>query len=572
MPNNNEPKSLDQMHPSKNVQSTGKSGMSIAERNMQAAIERAEEREAQAKAAEAQAEAERKNDGRKYDLEVEGFNIGDSLVRRMEFLNEKAASTQDQIAEEDLEREVEGTDEDEDDITDENIEEEDVEEDSDDMDADEFDFGEDTSLDINEDLGVEEDEEPEEEPAPVATKDPEVVRAEKAIEGIAKTAAPADEDNNNEKLSEKPLPNQGETVIDEEDLDGIDLDIDDTPSTDDDEDASMSEKEMEDLRNEIRSKISGKLPSADKIKIVDKPVSVNQLLNVDSAKKKAADWPMMNAGVCVSMSAFSGPEIEALNQSISGRNRFNTMKDIYRSLYNHIVSEKPSFEDWLKQTSYMDIEHIYMAAYKASFNGANYIPLNCDNCDHVFLTEDVDIEESMVKFKDDAAKKRFYDILNSGGSVAAKDRTKFIVLSDTTAVTLRDPSIYNTIFENSVLDDKFVDKYEKLLTMMVYIDKMYLIDAAGNARPIAVKEDKHSLAKTCKYRIATYAKVINAMPSDAYSTLLAEIAKMNDADEEVKYQFPEVTCPKCHETIEASEATAQQLLFNRHRLNLLTAQ
>lgn len=566
MPNNEESKTLDQMHPSKNVQNSGKKPMSIAERNMQAAIERAEEREAEAKAAEAEAEAERKNDGRKYDLEVEGFNIGDSLVRRMEYLNERAAETQEQIAEEDIESEIEDdvdeVDSDESDFDDE-VDEDDTEQDFEDNDE-EFNF---------DDEDNDADEVEAEQPAEETTPNEEIDRAKKAMEGIAKTAAPAEKDDDDivvEKLSDKPLPEQNETVIDEEDIDDLDLDDDDA-SADTDEDASVSEQEMEDLRNQIRSKISGNLPSADKIKIVDKPVSVNQLLAADNTKQKAADWPMMNAGVCVSMSRFSGPEIEALNQTVSGRNRFNTMKDIYRSLYNHIVSEKPKFETWLKETSFMDIEHIFMAAYKASFNGANYIPLNCDHCDHVFLTEDVNIEESMVKFKNDEAKKRFFDILNSAGTVTAKDRTKFIVLSDSVAVTLRDPSIYNTIFENSVLDQNFIDKYEKLLTMMVYIDQIYLI-RNGSAMPVKIKEDKHSLAKTCKYRIATYAKVINALPSDAYSTLLAEIAIMNDADDEVKYQFPEVTCPKCGETIEAAEETAQRLLFNRHRLNLLTAQ
>mgnify|MGYP004537479883 CR=1 FL=1 len=564
MPNNEEPKSLDQMHPSKNVQNSGKKPMSLAERNMQAAIERAEEREAEAKAAEAEAEAERKNDGRKYDLEVEGFNIGDSLVRRMEYLNERAAETQEQIAEEDIEAEI---DEAVDEIDSDESDFDEVDEDVDDIeqdleDDDEFNFDdEEDAVD-----GVEP-----EQPAKETTPNEEVDRAKKAMEGIAKTAAPAEKDDDivAEKLSDKPLPEQNETFIDEEDID--DLDLEEATTDTDDEDAGVSEQEMEDLRNQIRSKNSGNLPSADKIKIVDKPVSVNQLLAADNTKQKAADWPMMNAGVCVSMSRFSGPEIEALNQTVSGRNRFNTMKDIYRSLYNHIVSEKPAFETWLKETSFIDIEHLFMAAYKASFNGANYIPLNCEHCEHVFLTEDVNIEESMVKFKNDEAKKRFYDILNSAGTVTAKDRTKFIVLSDTVAVTLRDPSIYNTIFENSVLDQNFIDKYEKLLTMMVYIDKIFLI-RNGAAMPVKLKEDKHSLAKTCKYRIATYAKVINALPSDAYSTLLAEIAIMNDADDEVKYQFPEVTCPKCGETIEAAEETAQRLLFNRHRLNLLTAQ
>lgn len=554
---NNETKSLNEMHPSKNVKSSEKKPMSIAERNMQAAIERAEEREAELKAAEKAAEMERKNDGRKYDLEVEGFNIGDSLVRRMEMLNEKAAQAQEEIAEEDLEKEIEEVaSDDTDDVDADEVDDELLEEDTD----DDYDFDDeetDSEFDFDE-----------EDSAPVKEKSEDVVEAEKALEGIAKTAAPADDDNNIEKLSDKPLPEQGETLIDDEDLDDIDLDDDSDTSESND----MSEDEMEELRQEIRAKISDTLPSAESIKVVNKPVSVNQLLAADNTAQKAADWPLMNAGVAISMSRFSGPEIEALNVSVSGRNRFNTMKDIYRSLYNHIVSEKPAFDQWLKETSFMDIEHIFMCAYKASFNGANYIPLNCDKCDNVFLTEDVDIEESMVKFRNADAKKRFYDILSSGGTVTAKDRSKFIVLSPTTAVKLRDPSIYNTIFENSVLDQKFIDKYEKLLTMMVYIDEMYLIDKAGNARPIRVKEDKHSLAKTCKYRIATYAKVINAMPSDAYAILLAEIAQMNNAGDDVKYQFPEVTCPKCGHTIEASEATAQQLLFSRHRLNLLTAQ
>ena len=102
-----------------------------------------------------------------------------------------------------------------------------------------------------------------------------------------------------------------------------------------------------------------------------------------------------------------------------------------------------------------------MAAYKASFFGANYIPMNCtsDDCDHVFLTDDIDIESSMVKFKDDAAKDRFYKIM-SGERVGDYSKPEFIMLTDNIAVTLREPSIYNTVFENTVLDQKFVQKYE----------------------------------------------------------------------------------------------------------------
>ena len=385
-----------------------------------------------------------------------------------------------------------------------------------------------------------------------------------------------DKKNKEENIDNNTLPSQEELDIDDEDLDDIDLDEDDDEF--DDEDDELSEQEIADLREAIKDKLKLDIPvnTSGEAKIsANKTISLNDVLSMQTSNANVIDYPLMSAGRCVSMREFSGTEIESLNQGASGRNRFNTLKTIYHTLYDHIVdNNKPEFDKWLKVTSFMDIEHLYMAAYKASFNGANYIPFNCtnDKCNHVFLSDNIEIED-MIKFKDDAAKKKFYDILENSDTISKEDaclyKTKIVPVSPTIAIGFREPSIYNTIFENSVLDQNFINKYTRLLTMMVYIDNIYVIQN-GEYIPVRCRVDRHSLAKTAKIRIVTYSKIIRTLPSDSYNNILAEIAKINDLGDEVKYQLPEITCPKCGQTIEATEQTPTQLLFSRHQLNLLS--
>ena len=471
---------------------------------------------------------ERKADGREYEYEVEGFNIGDAIMRRAHTIDNNGSALSEQLAEERLEEEINSK--------------EDVDDQINDVDN----FDDDLSDSIDTDYSEDD-----------LDKD--------------------DKKNKEENIDNNTLPSQEELDIDDEDLDDIDLDEEDDDEFDD-EDDELSEQEIADLREAIKDKLKLDIPvnTSGEAKIsANKTISLNDVLSMQTSNANVIDYPLMSAGRCVSMREFSGTEIESLNQGASGRNRFNTLKTIYHTLYDHIVdNNKPEFDKWLKVTSFMDIEHLYMAAYKASFNGANYIPFNCtnDKCNHVFLSDNIEIED-MIKFKDDAAKKKFYDILENSDTISKEDaclyKTKIVPVSPTIAIGFREPSIYNTIFENSVLDQNFIDKYTRLLTMMVYIDNIYVIQN-GEYIPVRCRVDRHSLAKTAKIRIVTYSKIIRTLPSDSYNNILAEIAKINDLGDEVKYQLPEITCPKCGQTIEATEQTPTQLLFSRHQLNLLS--
>jgi len=364
------------------------------------------------------------------------------------------------------------------------------------------------------------------------------------------------------KISSNDLPSQSDIFIDEEDFDDLEED-----TTDD-----FTENDLNELKAAITSKLSGidKTIDVAGFTIAKEAISVNSIFLDTDDTGEIFDWPLMSAGKLISMKTFSGAEIENLNGS-NARNRLNSLRDIYLELYNHIVDpNKPEFEVWLKTTSFMDISHLFMAAYKASFHDANYIPFTCTNpkCGHIFLSDNIDIL-NMVKFKDDDAKRKFYNIMENGTISSSKlYETKIVPINNRFAIGFREPSIYNTIFENAVLDQKFIEKYQKLLSLMVYIDAIYVIKD-NQFVPIALKEYKDNLAKTTKYKIATYAKVINRLSSDSYNKILSIIASINELGDEVTYQLPEVTCPKCSHTIEAEERDSTQLLFSRHQLALI---
>lgn len=448
-----------------------------------------------------------------------GFDFGQSINRRRGLITEKVRAIQEEVLDEEIEKDIS----DEDDYSEDDVEN--------------------ISFDDDEDFDFEGDEE---DHAPAPKKETKAIK-------------------------EEVKPKKAKVVnIKEVQQDSLFMDDEDFSDIDDMDDNSETAEEEDELAG-LKLSITSKLQTVEKeldvtgFTVAKTPISVNNILR-ESVDEDTFDWALMSSGNPVAMKSFSGTEIEDLAGGNS-RNRLNNMKTVYRTIYNHIVAvDKPSFESWLRATSFMDIPHLYMAIYKASFNNANYIPYTCSNnkCNHIFLSDDVDIME-MVKFKDDIAEEKFNTILNDSGIVSPVYETRIVPITNKIAIGFREPSIYNTIFENVILDQKFVDKYEALLGIMVYIDDIYYIKD-GQFVPTALKKDVGNLAKTTKYRISAYTKIINTLPSDSFIKIRSIIANINDLGEEVQYQLPEVICPKCSHHIAAMTGEPEEMLFNRHQL------
>jgi hypothetical protein len=456
------------------------------------------------------------------------FDFGDSLDRRMETLNTNVKKIKQEQEDEDLEKEISES-------SDDSIE----------SGNSEFNFN--LNDNNSEDDSLEDDE------AEVTVPAKKVAPAKKQDEKPASAEAAV-------FSTKTEMPSQSELFIDDEDIDDID-------ESDMEE---IGDKQLEQLKEQVKAKLNVGLDLTG-YTISKEAISINSILG-EEVSEETFDWPLMSAGKVVSMKKFSGVEIEALNGGNS-KSRFHNLRAIYHQFYNHIVeANKPDFETWLKVTSFMDIPHLYMAAYNASFNDSNYIPMTCiaDKCNNIFLTDNINIAEKMTKFKDDKAKGKFNEIMNNL-KIECNNvyETTIVPVSDKFAIGFRNPSIFNTLFENAILEQKFVDKYQKVLYLMVYIDNIYHITNDKRLVPVSLKVDPKDIVKTTKYRISVYAKALQALPSDGFQLVSNVINSINELGEDVTYQLPEVNCPKCNHIIPAEDAEASRLLFSRHQLALI---
>lgn len=334
-------------------------------------------------------------------------------------------------------------------------------------------------------------------------------------------------------------------------------------------------EQMDKLRSLVREKISpiSKALDISTFSIVKRPAA-NVVSTPRDLGQKVADWVLMSSQKPIYMKRFSGTEIERLANGGKGRSRLNRALDTWQLIYNHIVDpHKPeSLEAWARATSFLDIDHIYMAIYRANFEGSNYIPYNCTNtaCKEIFLSDSFDIMD-MCKFKSKEDKARFNSIIGTETSPVSKlYSTELVPVSDEYAFVFREPSIYNIIFESAVLDEDFVEKFGDLISICAYIDEIYYIDRERQElQPIATNVYKNNMKKTAKSRIIKYSKIISSLGSDEYNTLLAYMQKINESGESLSYQLPEVTCPKCKTEIAAIPQEAQNLVFTRHQLAAL---
>lgn len=379
-----------------------------------------------------------------------------------------------------------------------------------------------------------------------------------------------DGSKNNTVENENPFKNFVSSDIDfDEEFKELDDNIDE---------AKLREKEQKEqvdkLRHLIKEKISPVTKTFDisTYSISKKPAS-NTISTPRDKGEKIADWVLMSSQRPIYMRKFTGTEIVRLSDN-KGRTRLNRALDTWKLIYDHIVDPyKPStLEEWARVTSFLDIDHIYMAIYRANFDGSNYIPYNCTdtNCKEVFLSDNFDIID-MCKFKSDEDKNMFNSILGSECTPAhSLYTTEIVPVSDDYAFAFREPSIYNIIFESAMLDEEFVNKFDELVSICTYIDAIYKIDHVNKElQPVRTNVYPNNMKKTLKSRIINYSKYISNLDSDQYNTIVAYINKINESGDKLTYKLPEVTCPKCKTVINETETTAQDLVFTRHQLAAL---
>ena len=330
------------------------------------------------------------------------------------------------------------------------------------------------------------------------------------------------------------------------------------------------EEMLDELRTAIRAhtnSIKKKINLRD-FKISDTPVSAAQIASFSIKDINQADWILPNAKRVITVRGLSGPELFAMNPQNSNKNKINTFRQIYGIIYKHVVSKKPkTFDEWLKITRFSDIDHIYAALHRATFADSNFVHYECPECHHIFVS-DYDFEKDMVVYSDDKAKAKAQSIMRSGDSSIPDYDVELRQISDRYVVGLKDPSIWNMVMETAALSDDFLTKYEDLIDTMSFIDSIYLI-GDGSLSPVDFGYDKSNPAKSTARKITILSDIIRTLSSDNYFALRGYIAKLFSTNNDITYQIPGATCPKCNHEIKPEPSEAMRILFTRHQLGAL---
>ena len=357
--------------------------------------------------------------------------------------------------------------------------------------------------------------------------------------------------------------------IDDEDLFADDEELAETePST-----GKTSDEILGELKKEFNEKITPvKNSKLDLSKFTFSKKSINAQKAMKLAAKSresVADWVMLSEGRPISMTGLSGPEILKLNPENTSRNRLNTFKDMYRVLYDHVFdANKPEFETWLKQTRFVDLQHIYFAIYMATFNGSNFVNYQCPHCSKVFL-KDIKFED-MVVYEDDKTREKVRSIMRMDSTTPNTDsyQADLYQISNSYAFALRTPSVWNVIIETASLSDKFLEKHADLIDLVSYIEGIYIIDNENSQLiPIDTKPDPNDQAKSSARRIKAFYDVISQLSSEEYYTLRSIVGSYDDEASKMSYQIPACNCPECATEIPANtDMSPDNMLFTRHQL------
>ena len=293
------------------------------------------------------------------------------------------------------------------------------------------------------------------------------------------------------------------------------------------------EAKLEEVKKELRQSVSEVFkPVKNKININEftiqkKPISASKVLNhIQQSTVNTATGVLFETKKVVEVSEYSSMEIQKMDPSkLSASNYYTSVRDKYKTLYNHIIDpNKPAtFEGWLKVTSQEVIPDYFFTAYKATFGDANVVTYSCPECDNVFLKE-VPVMD-MIKYKDEETKKLYLDTLHYGELNASKETYSvgLYQASDEYVFALKHPSLYEQVLEPTLLDNAFVDKYSDMITLISYIDGVYVIDNnSKNLIPVDMKADHSNPTKTAKRRIKICASIINSFTSDQLQALSTE--------------------------------------------------
>lgn len=301
------------------------------------------------------------------------------------------------------------------------------------------------------------------------------------------------------------------------------------------------------------------------INIVDSSEASLVLLNNKRIldEKKTMQVVACQSSYTLQVSALKNQEIQNINDTDS--DVYNSNKKLYRIIYNHIEDTsvgKMSYDTWLRNTSYFDLETILYGIYCMTFPYENKYTIRCPDpdCNHRF--EVVTNNNTLIETR---GKDEIYEKINEviAGVTNAKDilnhshihTTHRIICNESKIIfDSRIPSLYDYL-EGCLakLTPAMINDYSDATSASLFIDKIYIPDLGtlnntGELKFVPVSNRQEII------------RTIAELPYYDGVQLLDDIGEFIDKYR-VTYSLKNITCPSCGRVIENIPLSIENLLF-----------
>ena len=333
-----------------------------------------------------------------------------------------------------------------------------------------------------------------------------------------------------------------------------------------------TQKNMEEFAKVLRSQLSetsARKPDISKFKVRKRPKAFTKVL-ATSSETQYFTWGLFATGISVAISPLSAIELDKINPYTRDRNDIVSTKTTFDTIYKHLAPacRDMKMEEWMKLLDFQDLNHLFFALYNANFHDSNIIPFTCPKCNH-FYSEKRDIID-MVKFETDGDKENFNKVIKLDPSLPPTFEEELYVANDKYAFGIVIPKLYNSMFEERLLDEDFRNNYAGIINLSHCISTVYEINEDDEELiPIQFTTKSTDIVKTYKYRILSIYKVLSKLSGYEFKELqdfIAEYIEKTNKNINITYQVPAAKCPKCGAEIPAIPMSAQDLVFTRHQL------
>lgn len=387
----------------------------------------------------------------------------------------------------------------------------------------------------------------------------EVAPAKSKSKPKVKSEEPKQEVKQEVQIAESEEDEEEEIDFDKEEIYGDEYDKDDI----------MSDKYARKSYKDINTKTTGNMV-LDAIK-----VDLNEITIVEkSALKQAEDMnavfnigkPTFNVVACQSgysagLSALSIADTNAINNSTMDVTQ--QRKTIYKTIYNKIENmsiPKPTFNDWLKITSFGDLDTLLFAIYCQTYPENNEFDITCGNCKK--KTSILIDNEYLIEAKQKDVYSKIIEVTNS--EYSGEELIQHSLVHSFDRVMLNDSKIVVDIYTPSLFDHlallkstprEILSEYGSLLGLMLFIKEIYMLD---------VKSTQLS-GNPSYYPIKGKDRILNLLsklsPSDGQQ--LEDVITKRSEKYQIKYAINNAKCHHCKNPIPTIPVDMETVLFTR---------